>query len=283
MTRPDVVEALVALGFNLNEGRAYAALLQHGASTGYEVSQRTQVPRSAVYGALRRLVAAGAARSIAGNPERFVATPAEELVVVLRKRFEASTDALDAAVARLRVTPTVPDAFSVRGYERVMEEAARLVQTAEHTLVVSGWPREIDQLAAEFAAAHRRKVYAVLFSHARLADSLAGIHFSYGVAGETELEAFWKHRLVMVADDRRSLIGAAEQSPADTAVISETPAIAELATGQVALDITLLAQRHGHDVTEVMARLLGDRVGRLDTLLAAGPPAVLGELHDARA
>jgi sugar-specific transcriptional regulator TrmB len=274
---PDVVQALVELGFNLNEGRAYAALLQLGPSTGYEVSQRTEVPRSAVYGALRRLVAAGAARSIPGNPERFVATPPDALLTVLRKRFDSSTDTFQQAIARLELTLTVPDAFSVRGYERVLEEASRLVHSAERSLVVSGWPRELERLAEELRLAHGRGVYTVLFSHTKLSESLAGVHFSYGIEDEHALEAFWKHRLVMVADDRRSLIGATEQSPGDTAVVSETPAIAELATGQIALDITLLAQRHRHDVTDVMAQLLGDRVGRLDTLLATGPPAVLGE------
>lgn len=279
MSPPDVVQALVALGFNLNEGRAYGALLQFGPSTGYEVSQRTEVPRSAVYGALRRLVAAGAARSIPGTPERFVATPVEALLSVLRKRFEASTDALKDAIEELETTPTVPDAFSVRGYERILEEAARLAQTAETTLVVSGWPRELTRLERELAAARKRRVYVVLFSHAKLPDDLAGIHFSYGVEEEAQLESFWEHRIVMVADDRRSLVGATEQNAADTAVISEAPAIAELATGQIALDITLLGQRHDHDVTDVMARLLGDRIGRLDTLLDSAATPVLGEQH----
>ncbi|MGH7296053.1 MAG: hypothetical protein ACRELB_14015, partial [Polyangiaceae bacterium] len=50
-------------------------------------------------------------------------------------------------------------------------------------------------------------------------------------------------------------------------VVSETPAIAEVATSQVALDITLLAQRQKRDVQHVMARMLGHRVGRLDSLL----------------
>jgi hypothetical protein len=93
--------------------------------------------------------------------------------------------------------------------------------------------------------------------------------FSYGLE-ERRLEEFWKHRLVVVADDRRSLIGATEMNDADNAVVSETPAIAEIATSQVALDITLLSQRMQRDVGDVMAKMLGDRVGRLDTLLA--PP-----------
>src|SRR5678815_1526689 len=87
-----VVPSLVALGFSLNESRAYAALLSESPATGYEVGVRAQIPRSAVYGVLRRLVKAGAARSIVGTPERFAPAAAEDLLVLLRKRFDASTE-----------------------------------------------------------------------------------------------------------------------------------------------------------------------------------------------
>ncbi len=266
MAEPDVVPALVALGFSLNESRAYAALLQESPATGYEVGVRAQIPRSAVYGVLRRLVKAGAARSIAGTPERFAPAPAEEVLALLRKRFDSSTAQLEEAIRRIDTTPAAPDAFSVRGYQRVLEEAERLIRTAEERVVVSGWPREIETLAAELRRAAKRKVYIVVFSHAEL-PPLPGEIFSYGLE-ESALEDFWKHRLTVVADDLRSLVGATERTETDSAVISETTAIAEVATSQVALDITLLSQRGGRDVGDVMARMLGTRVGRLDTLLS---------------
>ncbi len=266
MAEPDVVPALVALGFSLNESRAYAALLQESPATGYEVGVRAQIPRSAVYGVLRRLVKAGAARSIAGTPERFAPAPAEDLLVMLRKRFDASVEQLEEAIRRLDVTPPTPDAFSVRGYQRIIEEAERVVRSAQQRLVISGWPRELEQLAGELKRAAKRKVYIVIFSHAEL-PPLPGEVFTYGLE-EKALEEFWKHRLVVVADDRRSLIGATESNDADTAVISETSAIAEIATSQIALDITLWSQRTGRDVEGVMAKMLGARVGRLDTLLS---------------
>jgi sugar-specific transcriptional regulator TrmB len=265
MSEPDVVPALGALGFSLNESRAYAALLRESPATGYEIGVRAQIPRSAVYGVLRRLVSAGAARSIAGTPERFVPSPLLDLLGLLRKRFEMSTDALEKAVARQDWSPPTPDAFSVRGYSRVLEEAERLVAGTKEQLVVSGWPREVLRLASEMRAASRRRVYSVTFSHGVL-PKLPGEVFSYGLE-ERALEAFWKHRLIVVADDRRTLIGATEERPDDLAVLSETPAIAEVATSQVALDITLLCQRQRRDVQSVMAKMLGARVGRLDTLL----------------
>ena len=266
MAEPDVVPALVALGFSLNESRAYAALLQESPATGYEVGVRAQIPRSAVYGVLRRLVKAGAARSIAGTPERFAPAPADELLVMLRKRFDASTEQLEEAIRSLDTSPAAPDAFSVRGYQRVLEEAERLIRGAQHRLVISGWPREIEQLSGELKRASKRRVYIVVFSHAEL-PALPGEVFSYGLE-EKGLEDFWKHRLTVVADDKKSLIGATEMNDADAGVVSETNAIAEIATSQIALDITLLSQRTTRDIEGVMAKMLGQRVGRLDTLLS---------------
>jgi sugar-specific transcriptional regulator TrmB len=264
-----LISPLESLGFTLNEARAYAALLQRGASTGYEVGQHAGIPRSAVYGVLRRLVQTGAARSVAardGEPERFVATPAEGLVALLKKRFDANTVTLEEAAKRVDTTPDSPDVYGVRGYLRVMEEAERLVVTAKTQLVISGWPRELAQLGPELKKAHKRKVFIVVFSHAALPDDLPGHTFSYGVE-EKDLESFWKHRLVVIADDARTLVGATEQGVQDGAVVSATAAISELATSQIALDITLLAQRLHQDVEPVMAKMLGNRVGSLDALL----------------
>jgi sugar-specific transcriptional regulator TrmB len=266
MTDAALVEALGALGFHLNEARAYWALLTRGTSTGYEVSQHAGIPRSAVYGVLRKLVAEGAARRTPGPPERFSATPADALLAQLERRFEAKSRTVREAVAKLDAEPSFPEAFGVEGYERVLEEAANVVHSAERTLVVGGWPRELARLAAELGGAVRRGVDLVVFSHAVLPAEVPGARFSYGYE-EAEIERFWKHRLVVVADERSSLLGAAEGTPADRAVVSRTPAIATVAADQVLLDITLLAQRHGCDIGPLAARVLGERVGRLDSLV----------------
>ncbi len=265
----DIVSSLEALGFSLNESRAYAALLVDSPATGYEVGVRAQIPRSAVYGVLRRLVKAGAARAISGSPERFAAAPPEDLLSLLRKRFDGSADNLSEAIRRLDTAPPTPDAFSVRGYDRILEEAERIIRGASTRLAVSGWAREVDTLAAELRRAAKRGAYLVVFSHCAL-PKLPGEVFSYELP-EASLEAFWKHRLMVVADDRTTLIGATEKVEGDAAVVSETAAIAEVATSQIALDITLLAQRTGRPVEGVMAKLLGDRVGKLDTLLPPAP------------
>jgi HTH-type transcriptional regulator, sugar sensing transcriptional regulator len=214
MSGAALVAALEALGFTLNEARAYAALLSRGASTGYEIGQAASVPRSAVYGVLRRLVDQGAARSIPardGAPERFVGVPVDTLISLLRKRFETQTKGLEDLARDLAAPPSAPEAFTVRTYARILEEADRLVTSAKRKLLVSGWPREITLLAAALDKAHKRKVMIVLFSHAAIPSTIPGEIFSYELS-EPDVESFWKHRLCLVADDARTLVGAVEQS-----------------------------------------------------------------------
>jgi sugar-specific transcriptional regulator TrmB len=272
MSSDALVGALEALGFTLNEARAYVALLGRGPSTGYEVGQAAAVPRSAVYGVLRRLVDRGAARSVPardGEPERFVAVAADALATLLRKRFEAQSNTVEQLARELAAPPPPPEAFTVRGYPRILEEAERLVSGATAKVLVSGWPRELASLSAAIERAVKRGVFAVVFTHAAPPAGLAGEIFTHGLR-EADLEGFWKHRLVVVVDDARTLVGAVERSPEDAAVLSGTAAIAELATSQIALDITLLTQRRKEDVSALMGRMLGDRVGRLDALLPTG-------------
>ena len=144
---PDVVPALVALGFSLNESRAYAALLQESPATGYEVGVRAQIPRSAVYGVLRRLVKAGAARSIAGTPERFAPAAAEDLLVLLRKRFDTSTEQLEDGDPQHR-----HDAAGARRVQRARLPAHPRGGRAPHPRRAAA-PRH-QRLAARDRAAH---------------------------------------------------------------------------------------------------------------------------------
>lgn len=268
------IERLTELGFTLNEARAYVALLQGGPATGYEVGLAAQIPRSAVYGALRKLVSTGAARSIAGSPERFAATPVDAVMTSLRKRFSRSADDLERSLQALGTKPTELQVYAVRGHERALEEAERLIKASTDRLLLGGWPAELTRLAPELARAVARGVFLVTFSHAELPEDFPGIVYGYGL-NEPDLEQFWKHRIFLVADDRHTLIAAMENTD-DAAVVADVPAIAEVVASQITLDITLLAQRHGHDAGPVVGRLLGDRVGRLDTLLSARPAPSLG-------
>ncbi len=265
MTRDDILESLNELGFSTNEARAYKGLLQESPATGYEIAQRAGIPRSAIYAVLKRLEDDGLVARVEETPARYAPLPPSDLLAVLRRRFDRSLDGLDAALRRMRPPPPPVDLWNVTGYDDVLARAESLIGSADKYIFASLWRREALRLRAAFVAAHQHKVQIITISFCAL-DEMPGKVYSYGLA-ETDLEAFWKHKMILVVDHARTLMGSTEPDKAE-AVVTGHPAIGEVALNNIALDITLFAQRQKVDTTQSMVEMLGERLGSLDPLVA---------------
>ena len=266
MTRDDLLESLSELGFSTNEARAYRGLLVESPATGYEIAQRANIPRSAIYAVLKRLEDNGLVARVEESPARYAPLPPGDLLGVLRRKFEGSLRSLDDSIRRMRPPPPPVDLWNVSGYEEVLERAGSLIESAERFLFLSLWRREATRLQPALEAAAKRKVKIICFSFCSL-DGVPGRLFSYGLE-ERDLEAFWKHKLILIVDHARTLMGGTEPNERSEAVVTGHPAIIEVALNNIALDITLLSQRKRLDATESMVEMLGDRLGSLDPLVA---------------
>jgi sugar-specific transcriptional regulator TrmB len=266
VTRDDILDSLTGLGFSTNEARAYTGLLVESPATGYEIAQRAGIPRSAIYAVLKRLEDGGLVARVEETPARYAPLPPSDLLGVLRRRFEGSVRSLDEALRKLRPPPPPVDLWNVTGYEEVLDRAESLIQGSLRYLFLSVWRREAERLMPALDAAAKRKVKLISFSFCAL-DGLPGRVFSYGLE-ERDLEAFWKHKMILVVDHARALMGGTEPKERSEAVVTGHPAIIEVALNNIALDITLLSQRKKLDATESMIEMLGDRLGSLDPLFA---------------
>ena len=83
----DLIEVLQELGFTSAEAKIYIALLKLSPATGYELAARSNVPRSAIYGVLKRLENQGLVNAAGRESVCWVALPPADLEKVLEARF----------------------------------------------------------------------------------------------------------------------------------------------------------------------------------------------------
>jgi predicted transcriptional regulator len=270
MAREDeVLESLTELGFSTNEARAYRGLLVESPATGYEIAQRANIPRSAIYAVLKRLEENGLVARVEESPAKYAPLPPSDLMGVLRRRFDTNLKSLEDSLRRMRPPPPPIDLWNVSGYDEVLERAAAMVRVAEKHVFLSVWRREAERLLPVLRDAAERKVKVIAFSFTAL-ESLGGMPgtlYTYGLE-ESDLEAFWKHKLILVVDHARALMGTTEPAARSEAVVTGHASIIEIALNNIALDITLLSQRRRLDATESMVEMLGDRLGSLDPLVS---------------
>ena len=63
---------LKEFGLTSNAAKAYIALLRKNPSTGYEISGQADIPRSAIYNVLAKLVNMGLVSSVGKDPRRYI-------------------------------------------------------------------------------------------------------------------------------------------------------------------------------------------------------------------
>lgn len=248
-----VVGALKELGLTATEGKAYVALLKNHPATGYELAARSQVPRSAIYGVLKKLEAVGLINAIQQKPAKFVPLPPQRLMELLESRFRQNLDALDGALSQFSVDGPDTVTWTFVGYSQMLEQARALIERATEIVYLSAWRREVLALETPLRAAAESGVDVVVFSFNRLPQGI-GKTFAYDIP-EDELETYWPHRIILVGDRRHLLVGGAEPTEDNRSVVTEEPPLVEVAMSNLVLDLTLYGQRKGLEMTPVIERL----------------------------
>jgi len=137
-SQPGAVQRLTELGFSQYEARAYVGLLGREPLTGYALANVTGIPQPKVYETLRRLAAKGVVAAMEGEPARFVAVPADQLLAGLEGTFRER----------------------LAGAQRELASATEAPAAARYRVLraFTSWP-EIEERAVAAIDGSRRHVY----------------------------------------------------------------------------------------------------------------------------
>jgi HTH-type transcriptional regulator, sugar sensing transcriptional regulator len=155
------VQRLMELGFSQYEAQAYMGLLGREPLTGYALANATGIPQPKVYETLRRLTAKGVVAALEGEPARFVAIPADQLLADLEGGFRAR---LAGARRELAAATPAPGAGGYRvlraapGWEAAEDQAVAAIDGSRRHVYVSVNCPDPQAIAAAIGRADARGV-----------------------------------------------------------------------------------------------------------------------------
>jgi sugar-specific transcriptional regulator TrmB len=199
-----VVDLLQRVGLNKYEAEAYAALLQYGPLTGYELGKRSGVPLSRSYEILERLASKGLALVQPGDPPHYAAEAPEQFLDRTRMAATATLDALTGALSELAQSALPEGFWVVRGHEPILAHVKTLITQTERSLVVRVPPAYSMLFEDTLAQARGRGCRVMQPQLDRRADKAATV--------------------LLVVDDREGMVGALEPANQAQAVSSANPA-----------------------------------------------------------
>jgi sugar-specific transcriptional regulator TrmB len=159
MSAHEAVDALRSLGLSNYEAQVFVALQQLGTGTAQEVSRRSEVPRSQVYGAADDLADRGLVELVESSPKTFrpvgLETARDQLRMRIERQQETAFEHLDAIQNESVDESDERQVSTLRGRQPIYDRIVGLVGRADDQVVfVGATDTFVDE---ELAAALRSK------------------------------------------------------------------------------------------------------------------------------
>lgn len=256
--REQATAQLTELGLTRNESLAWLCLLEAEEPlglTGYEVAARSGIPRSAVYGVLRKLAEAGAAFSTGDKPARYAPVPPREFISQVRRQTETRLDALSTTLQQLPSRTRPEPIWIVSAYSDVLDRLDEMIRGASTSVALSVWRRELELLRPALESLDP-SVHRLLHSMNPLPDPPAGVSCWVDSPPSDDHKVEWSHKVICIVDGAEALMGGAEPDVDNQAVVTRNPALVDIATNHIILDVTLISRRTERPCAEAVGPLM---------------------------
>lgn len=264
-TEKEIIDLLSEFGLPANLGKTYVALLSNNPATGYEICTQSGVPRSAIYSVLNKLEALGIINSIGQSPKRYVPIPPSGLLEHFSQLHSDRINLLTEALEDLDTDSNTFDFWHIHGYRNLILKLRESISKTSEKLFLSIWAKELVQLENELENAEKRGVEISIFSFTKLEKEF-GNTISYNL-DEEKLEKVWNPKVILVEDQKITIMGSANAKNGNRAIWTNNDAITEIATNHIILDITLAAQRLNFDPNPAVKQMMKRPDPNLDDML----------------
>ncbi len=272
----DTIEALMATGFSDYESRAYCALLAQSPANGYQVSQRSGIPRAKVYEILERLAMRGAAvrvESLDPSARLYAATDPRELLESMEKRAVSACERARKMLERYQGDPRVVEVlWRVTSQRDLIARGRELAREARKTLHVALWAEEFEALLPSLLEAAERgvSIALILYDPHRGIDQLHALGAGAILHSRTKLQAVptLGRQFAMVADQERCITGTIFPQGKVEGVFTLNRGLVVNAIDLVNHEIYL--ERILSELGDAVRKVFGRNLGRLDAF--SSPP-----------
>lgn len=236
--RPELIAALIRLGFSQYEAQAYTALVGQQPMNGSEVSKRAGMPPSKVYETLARLEAKGTVLVNHSEPIRYSAVPHADVLASLREKFDADLDTASAALDQLPATDGPGLVWSLHNKDAIDRSFIRVITGARASIFAGVWDEELDELGSHLEAASQRGIETNVAIYGK--RTLTGPRtYDLGKCGASARLRLSSRRLaVVVADDCDTVVAEFGDRTPDEAVLTTNRVTSLLAVEYVKADIS---------------------------------------------
>ncbi|MCX8130243.1 MAG: HTH domain-containing protein [Clostridia bacterium] len=232
----DLIEELMGLNFSRTEAAVYITLVSQGRANGYKIAKILNLSRSTVYAALDNLNQRGCIYLVPGESSEYEPKDPETLIEQLKRDFVKTADKVREKIKSMDKKPVENRFLNIEGYDKIITKTKELIEDAEAEIYINT-EFDLELFKKEILDADARGVRTIVFSFTELDTKGLPVEvYSHG----NSYEKCGDERLMLVVDNKKSLISSNEQRSDYIGIFTENRLLTRIVSEHIHHDVYML-------------------------------------------
>lgn len=203
------ISLLKKFDFTESESRVYISLLENGASTGYEISKLSSVPRSKVYNVLEALIEKGVVVSAKHTkPIYYNAIPIDEFIKNIKHDFNENLNAIHKELKTFEHKVNLDFMWYIRGYENIFNKCRNLIKQTKEELYLQIWKEDLDLVYEDLKSLDDKNIKSLVILYSEKHDYATDLRNCYMHGFEEEkVKEIGGRWITLVSDSKEVVFG----------------------------------------------------------------------------
>ncbi|MGG3177922.1 helix-turn-helix domain-containing protein [Priestia megaterium] len=248
-----LIDKFEEIGFSKNEAKVYMTLLKESAINGYEISKKSGVPRSMVYGVIAKLVAKEVITELRTDPPTYIPLPVKELMEKRRRQSEETLDFLGKELQSIEKPVEVNVVKHIEEREQIINAMQKLMIHANEEIWLSAWEEELEDLSKTALEQCNKGItmYSLLFTN-KEDISFGKTFYHRRETASIEEQRMGQRLTIVIQDDQEVLIAGFIEGQIPHAIQTSDPMLVLLAKEYIRHDMMMkvVSEKLGSDVVQ---------------------------------
>jgi len=200
----NIISKLMKIGLTKYESMAYLTLLGNQEITAYEVSKRSGVPKSKIYGAIESLIEKRIAILNGTDPIKYATIPLDKFLSNYKTETDTTIDYLKENIKNMKTTEITDYIWHFNGYDQIFAKIKIMLNDVKESIYLDTWAEDYDILYNDLLGTSKNNIdlTSVIYGNVKNTVGKTYYHEMYGMNKVAAKNGRW---LSLVVDNKECL------------------------------------------------------------------------------
>ncbi|SDE17682.1 TrmB family transcriptional regulator [Sporomusa acidovorans] len=200
----NIISNLMKIGLTKYESMVYLTLLENQEITAYEISKRSGVPQSKIYGTVGSLIEKGIALPNGTDPTKYAALPLDKFLENYKTETETTIDYLKDNIKNIKTDNTTDYIWHFNGSEQIYTKIKSMLGNVQKSIYLTAWAKEYDFFYKDLFAASEKNIDVVSVLYGTTQKTVGKIYY-HEMHDMHKIAAKYGRWFSLVIDNKESL------------------------------------------------------------------------------